>query len=163
MLPRREVPTACWQAIVAHTLVVLQQGEDVTWMSHLCDSSVAGLTVRRQRIGKLMRIHPFRWARFICASVPVDARPRAELKPLTSCHSRISARFFFWYLECRKWGCNKWGLKGCLAYCPGNRPKSAFFTLFLPFSAFSGGPGQHLENPENGGKGPFSSDILGFA
>ena len=66
-------------------------------------------------------------------------------------------------LECRKWGCKKWGFKGCLASRPGNRPKSAIFALFLPFSPFSGGPEQHLENPENGGKGPFSSDILGFA
>ena len=32
----------------------------------------------------------------------------------------------------RKWGCNKWGLKGCLAALPGNRPKSPFF---CPFSA----------------------------
>ena len=40
--------------------------------------------------------------------------------------------------------------------------KSAFFAVFLPFSPFSGGPGQHLENPENGGKGPFSSNILRF-
>ena len=31
-----------------------------------------------------------------------------------------------------------------------------------PFSPFSGGPEEHLENPENGGKRPFSSDILGF-
>ena len=38
--------------------------------------------------------------------------------------------------ECRKWGCNKWGFKGCLAALPGNRPKSAFFALFLPFSPF---------------------------
>ena len=65
-------------------------------------------------------------------------------------------------LGCRKWGCNKWGFKGCLAALPGNRPKSAFFALFLPFSPFSGGPEEHLENPENGGKRPFSSDILGF-
>ena len=67
-------------------------------------------------------------------------------------------------LECRKWGCNKWGFKGCLAACAGNRPKSAFFALFLPFSPFSGGPGEHLENPEKGGeKGLFphiSSDLL---
>ena len=67
------------------------------------------------------------------------------------------------FLGCRKWGCNKWGFKGCLASRPGNRPKSAFFGLFLPFSAFSGGPEQHRENPENGGKRPFSLDILGFA
>ena len=40
------------------------------------------------------------------------------------------------HLGCRKWGCNKWGFKGCLAALPGNRPKSAFFTLFLPFSPF---------------------------
>ena len=38
-------------------------------------------------------------------------------------------------LGCRKWGCNKWRLKGCLAALPGNRPKSAFFVLFLPFSS----------------------------
>ena len=33
-------------------------------------------------------------------------------------------------------GCNKWGLKGCLAALPGNRrnrPKSPFFCLFRPF------------------------------
>ena len=66
-------------------------------------------------------------------------------------------------LGCRKWGCNKWGLKGCLAALPGNRPKSAFFALFLPCSPFSGGCEEHLGNPENGGKRPFSSDILRFA
>ena len=66
-------------------------------------------------------------------------------------------------LGCRKWGCNKWGFKGCLAALPRNRPKSAFFALFLPFSPFSGGCEEHLENPENGGKRPFSSDILRFA
>ena len=33
-------------------------------------------------------------------------------------------------LGCRKSGCNKCGLKGCLAALPGNRPKSAFFALF---------------------------------
>ena len=66
-------------------------------------------------------------------------------------------------LGCRKWGCNKWGLKGCLAALPGNRPKSAFFALFLPFSPFPRGCEEHLENPENGGKRPFSSDILRFA
>ena len=66
-------------------------------------------------------------------------------------------------LGCRKYRGNKWGLKGCLAALPGNRPKSALFTLFLPFSPFSGGCEEHLENPENGGKRPFSSDILRFA
>ena len=66
-------------------------------------------------------------------------------------------------LECRKWGCNKWGFKGRLASRPGNRPKSAFFAPSLPFSPLSGGSEQHLENRENGGKRPFSSDILGFA
>ena len=65
-------------------------------------------------------------------------------------------------LGCRKWGCNKWGLKGCLAALPGNRPKSAKMALFLPFSPFSGGCQEHLKNPENGGKRPFSSDFLGF-
>ena len=63
-------------------------------------------------------------------------------------------------LGCRKWGCHKWGLKGCLAALPGNRPKSAFLALFLPFSPLFGGPEEHLENPENGGKNPFSLDIL---
>ena len=53
-------------------------------------------------------------------------------------------------------GCNKWGLKGSLAALPGNRP-------FRPFSAFSGGCEEHLDNPENGGKRPFYSDILRFA
>ena len=66
-------------------------------------------------------------------------------------------------LECRKWGCNRWGFKVCLASRPGNRRKSAFFALCLPFSPFSGGPEQHLDNPENGGKRPFSSEILGLA
>ena len=65
-------------------------------------------------------------------------------------------------LGCRKWGCNKWGFKGCLAALPRNQQKSAFFALFLPFSPFSGGPEEHLENLENGGKRPFSSNILGF-
>ena len=55
-------------------------------------------------------------------------------------------------LGCRKWGCNKWGLKGYLGALPGNRPKSAVFALFLPFSPFSVGCKEHLENPENGGK-----------
>ena len=51
-------------------------------------------------------------------------------------------------LGCRKWGCNKWGFKGCLAALPGNRPESAFFARFLPFSPFSGGceaPGKSRE------------------
>ena len=65
-------------------------------------------------------------------------------------------------LGCRKRGCNKWGLKGCLAALPGDRPKSAKITLFLPFLPFSGGCQEQLGNPENGGKRPFSSDILGF-
>ena len=74
----------------------------------------------------------------------------------------LASRKKFLYLGCRKRGCNKWGFKGCLAALPGNRLKSAFFALFLPFSPFSGGPEEHLENPENGGKRPFSSDILRF-
>ena len=59
------------------------------------------------------------------------------------------------HLGCRKWGCNKWGFKECLAALPGNRPKSAFFALFLPFSPFSGVCQEHLGNPENGKKGLF--------
>ena len=85
---------------------------------------------------------------------PVQCTPVTSLLPL----QRV------WFqLGCRKWGCNKWGLKGCLTALPGNRPKSAFFALFLPFSPFSGGCEEHLGNPENGGKRPFSSDILSFA
>ena len=57
-------------------------------------------------------------------------------------------------------GPSGWGFKGCLASGPGNRPNSSVFALFLPFSPFSGGPEQHLENPENGGKRPFSSNLL---
>ena len=61
--------------------------------------------------------------------------------------------FFFTARLCReghanKWGCNKWGFKGCLTALPGNRPRSAFFALFLPFSPFSGGCKEHLGNPE---------------
>ena len=44
--------------------------------------------------------------------------------------------------------------------------KSAEIGLFRPFSAFftfSGGYEEHPGNPGNGGKRPFSSDILGFA
>ena len=75
---------------------------------------------------------------------------------------KLARRFGGEVLGCRKWGCNKWGLKGCLVALPGDRPKSAFFALFLPFSTFSGGCEEHLANPENGGKRPFSSDILRF-
>ena len=39
-------------------------------------------------------------------------------------------------ISCCKWGCNKWGLKGYLGALPGNRPKSAVFGRFRPFSAF---------------------------
>ena len=38
-----------------------------------------------------------------------------------------------------------------------------FSTLFLPFSPFSGAPGEHVESPEIAGKGALSSDVLGFA
>ena len=67
------------------------------------------------------------------------------------------------HLECRNWGCNKWGFKGRLAVSPGNRPKSAFFSLFLPFPPFSGGCEEQLENPISEEKGLFpqmSSDLL---
>ena len=67
-------------------------------------------------------------------------------------------------LDCRKWGWNKWGFRGCLAALPGNRLKSAFFALFLPFSPFSGRPEEHLENPqkteEKGLFPQFSLDLL---
>ena len=67
----------------------------------------------------------------------------------------LSSPFSTKQLGCRKWGRNEWGFKGCLAALPGNRPKSAKIALFLPFSPFSGGCEEHLENPENGGKSPF--------
>ena len=41
-----------------------------------------------------------------------------------------------------------------------NRPFSPFFCLFSPFS---GRCEELLQNPENGGKKAFSSDILRFA
>ena len=67
-------------------------------------------------------------------------------------------------LGCRKWGCNKWGFKGCLAALPGNRPKSAFSALFLPFLPFSGRCSSHLpEIQKTEEKGLFpqvSSDLL---
>ena len=53
--------------------------------------------------------------------------------------------------------------KGCLAAVPENRPFSAFFALFLPFSFFSGGPEQYLKNSEKARKDLFpqiSSDLL---
>ena len=52
---------------------------------------------------------------------------------------KICSSKFIKILGCRKWGCNKWGFKGCLAALPGNRPKSAFFALFLPFRPFPEG------------------------
>ena len=57
---------------------------------------------------------------------------------------RISRKTTFDVLcfVCRKWGCNKWGLKGCLAALPGNRPKSAFFLRF-PWICLN----PHLLNP----------------
>ena len=74
----------------------------------------------------------------------------------------------YFYLGCRKWGCNKWGFKGCLAALPGNRPKSGFFSLFLPFLPFSGlpfseGPNSTWKIQKTEEKGLFpqiSSDFL---
>ena len=60
-------------------------------------------------------------------------------------------------------GVTNGGLRGVWPPFQGNRPTSAFFALLLPFSSVSGGPEQHLENPENGGKRPISSDFLRFA
>ena len=60
----------------------------------------------------------------------------------------------------RKWGCNKWGLKGCLATLPGNRPKSAFFGLFRPFPV---GPNSTWKIQKTEEKGLFPempSDLL---
>ena len=56
MSPRREVPTMHWQAIVAHTLVILQQGKEVAFVwQYGCRSDHA----ERQCTGKQMRIPPF--------------------------------------------------------------------------------------------------------
>ena len=50
----------------------------------------------------------------------------------------------------------KWGLKGCLpAALPGNRLKSAFFALFLPFCAFPGGTKSTREVQKTEGRGLF--------
>ena len=103
------------------------------------------------------------------AFMRTSSKSSRELLPSSLCRESGTQRklfrktcsdFFFWVdffrvdfpplLGCRKWGCNKWGLKGRLAALPGNRPKSAFFALFLPFSPSSGGCEEHLENPENG-------------
>ena len=94
--------------------------------------------------------------------------PRISLQVLQLCKlsglqlhaTTMTARILFFFSGCRKWGCNKWGFKGCLAALPGNRPKSAKIALFLPFSPFSGGCEEHLENPENGGKRPFPQICL---
>ena len=59
-------------------------------------------------------------------------------------------------------GVTNGGLRGVWLPFPEigrNWPFSPFVCLFSPFF---GGPEEHLENPENGGKRPFSSDILGF-
>ena len=63
----------------------------------------------------------------------------------------------------REWGCNKWGLKGCLAALPGNRPKSAFFAPFSAFFALFRRVRRAPGKSRKGGKRPSSSDILGFA
>ena len=58
MSSQREVPTLYWQAIVAHYLVVLQQGG----MSHLFDSIVAGPTARRANVlASKCEYTPFRY------------------------------------------------------------------------------------------------------
>ena len=54
-------------------------------------------------------------------------------------------------MGCRRWGCNEWRLKGCLAALPG----IGLFRPFLPFSPFFGGCEEHPRNPENGGKRTF--------
>ena len=52
----------------------------------------------------------------------------------------------------QKWGCNRWGLKGCLASLPAVQ---AFFALFLPFSPFSAGSKRRVGNQKKGGKKVF--------
>ena len=60
------------------------------------------------------------------------------------------------WLGRRKWGCNKWAFKECLATIPGNRPKVAFFFAPLrPSSPFSGGSEERLENLEKAGEKAF--------
>ena len=49
---------------------------------------------------------------------------------------------------------NKWRFKGCLRLA-GNRPFRRFGPFFWSFPPLSGRPGEHLGNPENGGKRPF--------
>ena len=66
------------------------------------------------------------------------------------------------FLGCCKWGCNKWGLKRCLAALPGNRPKSVFLRPFSALVAFCGGSEEHLKNPKKEEKGLFPQISLDF-
>ena len=58
-------------------------------------------------------------------------------------------------LECRKWGCNKWGFKGCLASRPGNRPKSAFSPFCCLFRPFPEGTNSTCRIQRSEAKGLF--------
>ena len=91
----------------------------------------------------------FCWVLPVCVASRVDTEFPYRVcivdRGVDSCEP--FCRHHFDFLGCRKWGCNKWGLKGCLAALPGNRPKSAKIALILPFSPFSGGSQEHLENP----------------
>ena len=63
-------------------------------------------------------------------------------------------------LVCRKWGCNKWGFKGCLATLASRSPKLPFYCLFRPFPE---GPESTLKIPKTEEKGLFpriSSNLL---
>ena len=63
-------------------------------------------------------------------------------------------------LGCRKWGCNTWGLKECLAAPPGDRPFSPFFCLFRPFPEGAKSTWQTQKTEEKGLFPHISSDLL---
>ena len=62
-------------------------------------------------------------------------------------------------LGCRQWGCNKWGLKGCLAALPG-RPFSPFFCLSHPVPEGVKGTWKIQKTEEKGLFPQISSDVL---
>ena len=66
MSPRREVPTVYWQAIVAHNLVVLQQGEDVAFVWQYGCRSDRG---KDNVLASKCEYPPFRYPPFKCALI----------------------------------------------------------------------------------------------
>ena len=66
-------------------------------------------------------------------------------------------------LECRKWGCNKWGLRGVwppVLEIRRNRPFSPFFCLFRPFPEGLNSTWKIQKTEEKGLFPQISSDFL---